>query len=277
VTDVQDILGQAERNDADRAADLQRAKQAIAGPVPLIPEAGDMKFVLPRGLYHNGVYKTEVFLRELTGMDEEVLAKQKEVTDFFDTVIALGVKSIDDVDLEEKPLAERRAQLRDLLIGEREQLFLSVARATFGNEREISFRCGSCDRQQEVTLLLDEDFPPAEIEGGFGPFTYTTSKGHVLTYRLATGEDQREAFSSKGASVAEQNTTILTQCVTKLDGGLIPDPLSYVRGLSMRDRSALLRELVEKQPSLNLEVTTNCASCGFEQPLQLGWGDIFRS
>jgi hypothetical protein len=277
VTDVQDILGEAEANDARLANDLQRAKQAIAGPVPLIPDAGSMKFILPRGLYHSGIYKTEVTLRELTGLDEETLAKQKEVQDFFDTVIALGVKSVDDLDLEERPLAERRAQLRELLIGEREQLFLAVSKATFGNSRETGFRCVSCEAQQEMTILLDEDFPAAEIEGDFGPFTYTTSKGQVLTYRLATGEDQREALMSKGASSAEQNTTILSLCITKVNGGLIPDPLNYVRNLTMRDRSELLRTLVDKQPAVNLEVTTNCASCGFEQPIRFGWGDIFRS
>ena len=45
----------------------------------------------------------------------------------------------------------------------------------------------------------------------------------------------------------------------------------------MRDRSALLKTLVDQQPSVKLEVTTNCATCGFEQPVRFGWGDIFRS
>ena len=108
-------------------------------------------------------------------------------------------------------------------------------------------------------------------------FTFTTSKGDELQYRLVTGDDQREAYARKGATTAEQNTILLSRCITKCNGGLIPDPLHYVRNLGIKDRQEILTALVDHQPSIDLRLTTNCVACGLEVPLALGWGDLFRT
>ena len=237
MTDVQDPPFTSEEQVQDKEQKLRDAKAQIAGPVPLMPEAPDCSLTLQRGLFVKGIHKTDVLVRELTGADEETLAKAREPGDHYDTVIALGVEKIDDFDFSELPLAERQGYLRQLLIGERDQIFLAVVKATFGEEKTIGFRCNVCSEEQEIGLLLSEDFKPKEVDDVNNEvFTFTTSKGHVLEYRLVTGDDQREAFQRKGATTAEQNTIILSRCITKLNGGLIPDPLEFVRRLPMRDR-----------------------------------------
>ena len=257
--------------------DLRRAKEAIAGPVPLIAEAPDCSLKLPRGLLVRGVLKTGVTIRELVGLDEETLAKQREVMDYFDTVIALGVVQIDDYDMEGLPLAERSALLRTLLIGERDQLFIAVVKATFGDNKTIGFTCSSCGEKQEADLILSEDFKPKEVEDVTASlFTFSTSKGDEIQYRLATGEDQREAFTRKGASLAEQNTIILSRCIVRVNNGILPDPLGYARKLGIKDRQELLSKLIEAQPTVNLTLITRCAVCDSEVPLALNWGDLFR-
>lgn len=263
----------------DKQSDLRKAKETIAGPVPLIPEGPDLKLTLPRGLVVNGVHKRDCLLRELNGADEETLAKLKEPADFFDAVIALGVVSVDDFDLESLSLAERESWMRELLIGERDQVFLGVLKCTFGEKRMISFTCTTCAEDQEIDLYLSEDFKPKKVEEDLltEVFAYTTSKGAVVEYRLVTGEDQKAAFARRNASTAEQNSIILSKVITRLNGGLVPDPMSFVRAMSIVDRSALLGELVAKQPSVDLGVTTKCAACDADQRLQLGWGDLFRT
>ena len=258
-------------------ADLQRAKQAVAGPVPLIAEAPDCSLTLPRGLLVQGAYKTHVTIRELVGLDEETLAKQRDVMDYFDTVIALGVTMVDDYDLERMGLAERSAQMRTLLIGERDQLFVAVVKATFGDNKTIGFTCPTCEERQETDLILSEDFKPKEVDDvTTGLFTFTTTRGDELQYRLATGEDQREAFVRKGVTPAEQNTIILSRCIVRVNSGILPDPMGYARKLGIRDRQELLVKLIENQPTVNLNLTTRCAACGSEVPLSLSWGDLFR-
>jgi len=262
----------------DRAADLQRAKEHIAGPVPLMAEAPDCSLALPRGLFVHGAFKRNVVVRELTGADEEALAKTREPTEYFDLVISLGVEKIDDFDLSSLPVAERGGFLRTLLIGERDQIFLAIVKATFGEKKTLGFRCTNCEVEQEIDLLLSEDFKPKSVEDiTTDIFTYTSSKGTEIEYRLANGEDQREALGRKGASTAEQNTVILARCITKTNGGLVPDPIAFVRRLSIRDRQELLNGLITRQPTIDLGVTTKCTACGADQTLTLGWGDLFRT
>ena len=148
----------------DKQQSLAAAKQAIAGPTPLIEEAPDTALVLPRGLFVSGTFKRQAVVRELTGADEEQLAKAKDGADLFDQVIALGTTSIDDFDLSSMPVVERQTWLRMLLIGEREQLFLAISKVTFGETRTINFTCSMCNERQETDLLLSEDFKPAEID-----------------------------------------------------------------------------------------------------------------
>jgi hypothetical protein len=248
---------------------LAAAKQAIAGPTPLIEEPPDTALTLPRGLYVSGTFKRLAVVRELTGADEEQLAKSKDGADLFDKVVAQGTTSIDDFDLSSMPVVERQTWLRMLLIGEREQLFLAISRAT----------CSMCGEAQETELLLSEDFKPIEIDPSLSMenFDYRTTKGDDLVVRLVTGEDQNEAFTRKNASIPEQNTIILSRCITKLNGGLVADPMGYARNLSIKDRELLLAEMVRRQPSINLGVATQCAACNADQTLNISWGMLFRS
>lgn len=255
---------------------LRAAKEVIAGPVPLMSDAPDCSLVLPRGLYIQGMFKTNATVRELTGTDEESLAKQREPNDYFDLVIALGVERIDDFDLGALPVAERQGHLRTLLIGERDMLFLAVVKATFGERKTLGFKCQTCGEEQEIDLLLSDDFKPKITDDLAMSYAFTTSKGVELEYRLANGEDQREAFARKGATTAEQNTVILSRCIISVSGGLVVDPLGFARKLSIKDRQLLLDGLISRQPTIDLGVTTTCAACGADQALALGWMDLFR-
>lgn len=256
---------------------LKDANKAVIGSVPLIEDAPNVMFSLPRGVYSNGKWETEVELRELTGSDEEALARFKESADFFNGVVVYGVARIGSIDLTELPFAERSSVLAGLLIGEREQLFLQIARITYGDEKELTHTCPSCQSEAVTTMLISEDIKAPEMED---PYTLTktmkTVKGVEITYRLATGADQMTIVQNKGASLAEQNTLILAECITKVGGDPVVDPMSTARNLSMGDRQKLLQKLVEDQPSPDLNLPIPCIKCGFEMILPLSWGDIFR-
>lgn len=248
-----------------------------AGPVPLLGEAPDALLLLPRGMYVNGGWQRSVLVRELTGVDEEALAKVPDQLAFYDTVIALGTESVGELDLASLPLSERKQYLNQLLLGERDMLFMKVAQTSFGNEKNIDFNCSRCETKNTVTLLLDQDFPPKQVDDIHTILhTFTTSKGDVVEYQAATGADQEEALSRKGVSLAEQNTIILAKCMTKLNDKMIVDPLKFARNMGIRDRQTLLDKLIALQPVIDLSLTTRCVGCGGDQTLNLGWGDIFR-
>jgi hypothetical protein len=257
--------------------ELQNAQSAIVGEVPLIAESPDVIVDLPRGYFNGSKWETEVELRELTGADEENLARFKESADFFNGVIVYGTTRIGSNDLRDMSFADRQSFLAGLLIGEREQLFLHIARVTYGNEKEIAHSCPACGVESETTLLISEDIKCKELENP-SQLTYTmvTNKGDVLTYRLATGSDQMAVMAKKGASTAEQNTLMISECVTQINSKPVIDPMATARNLSMGDRQKLISNLVDNQPSPQLNITIECVGCGFEMILPLSWGDIFR-
>lgn len=260
--------------------DLDRAKKIVAGDVPLMPRGEDTGVVLPRGLLVGGTWRSSAVVRELTGDDEEYIARINATADqygFFDVVLARGVESLAGNVFADLNMGERKVLLGQLLLAEREILFLNVARVTFGDQKSLNFTCSSCGAEVEFDLLISEDIKIKETEfSGDGQYEYHTNKGQVISYRLATGHDQEEVLGRKGLNVSEQNTIMLSRCVTKVDGAPVIDPLRFAKGLTMKDRAVLIDQMVTKQPSPDMLVKVPCSSCGVVSPLSVGWGDIFR-
>lgn len=260
-----------------KSQELRDAQQAIAGKVPLVKETPNTIIDLPRGRYDGVEWEREVELKELTGRDEEALARLKDPSDFFDGVIVYGTRRIGSLDLENLSFVERQSTLAKLLIGEREQLFLNITRITYGDDKEFKHNCPSCGIENTTNVILSEDIKCKDMDNPYSMTkTLTTSKGDVISYRLATGADQMEVLKRKGASSAEQNTLMISECITEVNSKPVLDPVSEARNLSMKDRQLLLEELVFNQPSPNLNLQIPCPNCSFETILPLSWGDIFR-
>jgi hypothetical protein len=267
----------AQHIESPTVADLDRAAQITVGDVPTIQESVEPYVELPRGLMISGSWQKRAMVRELTGVDEEAISRVKDITDIYDTVLSLGTVRIGELELGTLPLGERQGHLGQLLLGERDQLFIGIVKATYGDRKTMLYRCPNCNEQQQLTVVLSEDFPMdvvADVERT--EFDYTTSKGERVMYRPAIGADQMEALKRKNATAAEQNTIILSRCIKEVDGQLVLDPTAYARNLPLRDRNALLTELVSRQPNVNMTMVVDCVACREEQTIPLGWADLFQ-
>lgn len=257
--------------------ELARAKEVIVGDVPTIAPSPDTMLTLPRGIPRDSKWHARCEVRELNGMDEEVISKIRKPEETFDTMLAQGVVRVGELDLAKMDGGERRALLNQLLIGEREMLFLAIARATYGDERKYQLKCRNCDIDLDLTVRISEDFKPKEVpDVRERTFSYVTSKGQTITYRLATGNDQAEVMRRPGATTAEMNTILLSNCITEVDGTIVVDPLYFARTLAMRDRQEILSDMVAHQPTVDLLVKFPCYSCGEGQQVNFGWLDFFR-
>lgn len=258
-------------------SDLDRARQMTVGDTPTIQESTEPYVELPRGLHYAGSWQKRAMVRELTGVDEEAISRVKEITDIYDTVLALGTVRVGEVELATLPLSERQGYLGQLLLGERDLLFIGIVRAAYGDHKKLMYRCQNCNEQQQLTVVLSEDFPMEVVpDVERTEFDYTTVKGERVMYRPAVGADQMEALKRKNATLAEQNTIILSRCIKEVDGKLVLDPMSYARNLGLRDRNSLLAELVGRQPTVNMTVVVDCVACREEQTIPLGWADLFQ-
>jgi hypothetical protein len=257
--------------------EIQEAHKAVTGEIPLIEDPAPNLFDLPRGRHNGAKWETEVELRELTGADEEALARFNDPSDFFDGVVVYGTARVGSVQLTDLSFPERQSILAALLIGEREQLFINIARLTYGDKKDITHNCPACGNEAETTVILSEDIKMPVMENPYKlTHTMVTTKGDTLTYRLAIGSDQMAIIKRKNASAAEQSTLMISECVTHLNDKPVVDPVGMARSLSMGDRRRLLDHLVEDQPSPDMTLKMPCLNCGFELILPLSWGDIFR-
>jgi hypothetical protein len=219
VTDVLPTAsGEEEQDVEDLQARLAQAKQEMAGPIPLIPDAPDCLITLVRGVAYAGARQTEAEVRELTGVDEEAIGKYKRAEDVFDAVVYHGVERIGALHKSGVTLDEWKMYLRSLLIGERDVLFIAVAQVTYGDERSYNITCKDCSREQELNVKLSEEFKPKKVDLD-SPLTYTTSKGLKLEYRLATGADQLEVLSKDGRTTADEHADA-SQCIISVNGGM---------------------------------------------------------
>ena len=74
-----------------------------------------------------------------------------------------------------------------------------------------------------------------------------------------SGADQNEALQAQGRHAGRAEHVILSDA-SQGQRRVIVDPMNFARSLSMRDRQALLAELVERQPSIDLIVTSTAWS-----------------
>lgn len=266
-----------QHTDAPTQDDLDRARDLTVGDTPTIQASVEPFVELPRGLYHAGTWQRRAMVRELTGVDEEAVSRVKDITDIYDTVLALGTVRIGELELGALPLTERQGHLSQLLLGERDLLFIAVVRAAYGDQKKLLYTCQSCQEKQQLTVVLSEDFPVQTVDDiERTEFEFTTSKGERVVYRPAIGADQMEALKRKNATLAEQNTIMLARCIKEVNGQMVLDSTAYARNLPLRDRTALLGDLVSRQPTVNMTVTVDCVACREEQVIPLGWADLFQ-
>lgn len=271
-SEVADIM-----NESSPDLSPESIQQRIAGDRPSAPTPPDSVVELVRGYWANGKWNRDVTVRELTGIDEEMLSRMKTERDIFDGIIALGTERIGSVELRGEPLSARTEVLDSLLLGERSQIYMAVNAATFGDEKTLEITCGNCQTEQETTLILSEDFPlHVKDEGVRDEYTYVTSKGEKIVYRLMTGHDMKAAEERPKASQSEKNSIGLSCVIQSVDGKTPIDMEAYVKSLGMRDRVKILESLNEEQPYIDLTLNVTCIGCGEGQQIPLQWADLFR-
>jgi hypothetical protein len=269
-TNLDDLIDQQKESEA---------QSALVGEQPVAKEPENPWVKLPRGRKVGDRWDTDVVVRELTGADEEALAKyRKNDTLLIDAVVAYAVESIGAEHLGDLPFDKRAAILRELLIGEREQLFIEASRATFGDEKELSYVCPRCQAENDITFSLSKDLPCRKVDDiQRDTYSYTTNKGSLVEYRPLIGDDQvAVANLGKGLSNAEQNSFLLAEIVLSVDGKPVVNKKAFVRNMGMSDRDKLLKEIIEQQPSPDLMLSTECPACENEVKLPLTLELVFR-
>lgn len=251
---------------------IDAANEAIADPAPRISPAPVTSVSLIRGLFHNDEWHTDAVVRELNGEDEEAIASLTSKDDlvyseYMSALLKRAVVSIGNVEV-----TGNGGIIDDLLIGDRDLLFIAAMRATYGRFRELEVSCGNCGATNFVTLNLDEDFKFEMPDEDFTkPIEVELRSGQIVKVRYPTGGDSTYV-AKKAKTTAEQNTLMLARC-SEWDPEERPKNVEkWAQKLGVSDRKKLVRALTSNPPGPKMEeVKTQCAKCENELIIVMDW------
>lgn len=239
---------------------------------PIAPPP-DTQSELPGGLLKDdGSLIVEAEVRELTGEDEEYLAKalvNKNQGRLIAALLERGVVSIG---------AEKSNPhlLKNLLVGDRDTLLLAIRKATYGKDLELKFDCPMCGEEMKVLYDLDTDVPMQKLEDPYQrEWRVELRHGGEALVRLPNGYDQ-EAILEQKLNTAESNSLLLFKCIKRINGTEVRD-ISQVQKMGIVDRNRILKHIIDVQPGPHYEkVTQDHAECGESFPLVISLADLFR-
>jgi hypothetical protein len=256
--------------DAKQQADA--INSAIQDDIPEMKPAPNTVVELIRGVFNDELesWDTTAIVRELNGFDEEALAsldnRSLVYAEYMSTLLKRAVVSIGSI-----AIANHPSVIDNLIIGDRDLLFLGVIEATYGKNREYQVTCGACNASNDVIVSMDEFENKKTDLDVHQPLVGNLSDGSKIELRLPTGGDS-QFVAKKAKSTAEQNTIMIARCVTSKH---IKNAENWAKGLGLKDRANLVKLLLDNQPGPVVgEVNAQCATCNEPMVLALDWASL---
>lgn len=259
------------RQDVDRARALN---QVISDPgePPKIALPGDPRVTLSMGVPRDGHKgRTDASVREMTGSDEEAIAKLAAADAGFGKVVDAIVQRC-TVSVGDKPLTQ--AEFDHLTVGDRDALFVAVVRLSFGDERQFMIPCGACNKRSEVHFSITEDIKYREVPEDLAwERTVALANDHTAVVTPLLRKQAATLYDGSERTLAEQATLLISECVTEVDG----EPMTHDRALalSVRDRRTLIEAINATQTGpIFGDHEVDCPNCGAKMSFTVLGGDL---
>jgi hypothetical protein len=209
-------------------------------------------------------------VRELTGRDEEIISRSTDLGKALLTILQRGTVKVGD------ELATD-AILDQLLVGDRDQILLSILKTTFGSTVEIQSFCGGCSEFKTVAIDVDQDIKSKVLIDPLNDRVFTVKgKNTEYTVRLPNGVIQKKMIDNMDKNPAEIATIVLEGTVIKVGESPVYSALQ-VQNLSVSDRRKIIDEINDRAPGPQFaDVTVNCPDCEGEVLVPINLGTLFR-
>lgn len=238
---------------------------------PQITAPSDTTVELPGGyVTPTGEVIRTAEVRELTGRDEEAIAKSSSMGKAILTVLQRGTVKIGDIKADEK-------LLDSLLSGDRDAILLGILKATFGSNVETAVYCSGCQDVKTVEVNTDTDIKTKVLADPISDrlFMVEGRKGDILV-RLPDGHVQKELILNADKTSAELNTIVLEQTVVKINDIDVLSK-SQVQNLGVADRRKITEEINKRAPGPQFDdITIKCPDCESEVTVPVNLGTLFR-
>ncbi|MEN6358277.1 MAG: hypothetical protein ABFD83_14485 [Armatimonadota bacterium] len=197
--------------------------------------------------------RSDIDIREMTGVEEELLTNQKLIRsgDAVNQVLAnciLRIGESDDVSTK---------QVLDMLSGDRLFVLVKLRQISLGDEVELELTCPNpaCRAKNRAVVNLDDltvNPYPDERE-----FVFTLpSSGAKVRFCYLDGHKEKRLSQMQEPSI----TAAMLIRILDVDGN--PPSKKVLAEMSMRDRSALRAEMLRVDAGIDTSIECDCDSCG---------------
>lgn len=238
----------------------------------LDPRAGIVSDVLPCGwLDDQGVLHQQFVVREMTGVEEDLLAGKGAVLPRLNKVISNCLDSLGSI-------ADKVTLVRvvdGLTAADRMVLLIAIRRASLGDDYSSKIKCPDCGKESNITVSL------ADLEKRPMPtpeqrrYTHTLSTGRVVRWHIMTGHDEdwlqglrkkmddRDILTLAMLARIDAISTNGTERILNRAAAL-PDAIAACKDLRSRERNELRAIFLETEGSVDTVVEYGCPSCSAE-------------
>lgn len=202
-------------------------------------------FELPSGL--------EIELREMTGLEEELLTNQRLIRsgDAINQVLRNCILRIGD------NADPKVSDVLDMLSGDRLFTLVRLRQVSLGDEVELDLVCPNqaCRSKNHITINLN-DLPvtPYEEER---EFTFVLpSSGKKVRFVYLDGNKEKRLSQMQEPNIS----SAMMIRIIDIDGSA--PSKKALADMSMRDRTALRQEMMRVDAGIDTDIECECESCG---------------
>ncbi len=216
-------------------------------------------------------------LKYMTAREEDILTSQN--------LIKKGVV-LDE--LLKALIVNTAIKLDEVLIGDKNAIFLAARRLAYGDKYPVKITCPKCEKESDIEIDLatlknkEFDFTPYTKGENRFKFTMPFSKKTVV-YKLLSGGDE-QAIDAELKALTKLNktgsspelTTRLKYMIVEVDGdnnrGAVK---TFVDNLPSRDSIAFRKHVRDNTPDSDMNFVFKCSECGHEERMAVPMGASF--
>lgn len=219
----------------------------------------------------------EIELKQMTAKEEDILANPQ---------LRKNGKFLEK--LLESLIVNKNIKQEEILVPDKNAIFVSIRRLAYGDEYPILLTCPACGEQNKLTVNLgsidNKPFDFEKYQKGENSFTFKLpNSGVVVTYKLLNQIDEKNVevelnqLKKLNQETSREITTRLKWVITSLDGN--PDKGAIRKfideQLLAKDSLALRKNMRETTPDIDFSFDFKCNNCGHERRQDIPMGLSF--
>ena len=244
-------------------------------PVETVPIPSEGK-VYPQ---NSALYsKRTLEIKAMTAQEEDILASRALIQQ--GTVITHLIQSC---------LIDKSVNVRDMLLGDRNALMISVRITGYGSSYSAESTCPDCDERSVQDYNLTEleikrlSIDPCRTGENLFSFTLPMTKKKI-EFKFLTGADEEErslVMERKKKMMPHMKvegavTAKLEQLVVSVDGVTERNKVnSFVKNMPARDSRSLRTYIQKSEPGIDMSVWMKCPHCSESSQVSLPIGGNF--